>query len=66
MLMDELTTEQSAVIAVQKTENCSCIFGIRAIHSPISRRHSRWSLATEGQNKSWKVIIGEVISDGIC
>ena len=32
----------------------------------VSRRHSRWPLATEGQNKSRKVIVGEVISDGIC
>ena len=32
----------------------------------VSRWHSRWYLATEGQNKSWKVIVGEVIPDGIC
>ena len=32
----------------------------------VSRRHSRWSLATEGLNKSRRVIVGEVVSDGIC
>ena len=32
----------------------------------VSRRHSKWYLATEGLNKSRKVIVGEVISDGIC
>ena len=35
-------------------------------NAEVSRRHSRWSLATEGQNKSWRVIVGEVIRDGIC
>ena len=31
----------------------------------VSRRHSRWPLATEGLNKFWRVIVGEVISGGI-
>ncbi len=35
-------------------------------NAEVSRRHSRWHLVTEGLNKSWKVLIGEVISDGIC
>ena len=32
----------------------------------VSRRHSRWSLATEGLNKSRKVIVGEVFLNGTC
>ncbi len=31
----------------------------------VSRRHNRWSLATEGQNKSRKVLVGEVFLNGI-
>jgi len=31
----------------------------------VSRRHSRWLLAAKGLNKSWRVIVGEVVSDGI-
>ncbi|KEQ16152.1 hypothetical protein GZ78_23140 [Endozoicomonas numazuensis] len=32
----------------------------------VSRRHSKWPLATEGLNKFRRVIVGEVVSDGIC
>ena len=35
-------------------------------NAEVSRRHSRWPLATEGLNKSRRVIVGEVVSDGIC
>ncbi len=40
----------------QKTENCSCIFSIQAIHGLISRGHSSYTT---------KVINGrEVVSEG--
>ncbi|OED43829.1 hypothetical protein ACH42_08960 [Endozoicomonas sp. (ex Bugula neritina AB1)] len=35
-------------------------------NAEVSRRHSKWPLATEGLNKSRRVIVGEVVSDGIC
>ena len=35
-------------------------------NTEVSRRHSRWYLATEGLNKYRRVIVGEVNSDGIC
>ena len=53
MLREQLTIEQSVVIVRQKS-------------AEVSRRHNRWPLATEGLNKSRKVIVGEVVSDGIC
>ena len=34
-------------------------------NAEVSKRHSRWSLATEGPHKSWRVIVEEVNSDGI-
>lgn len=48
-------------------EGATDIGAIRCDRSAeVSRRHSRWYLATEGQNKSRRVIVGEVFSDGIC
>ena len=48
----EGTTDTGAILCDRRAE--------------ISRRHSRWPLATEGLNKSRRVIVGEVVSDGIC
>lgn len=49
---------------VEGTTDARAILHDRGVE--ISRRHSNWSLATEGRNKSWRAIIWEVISDGIC
>jgi hypothetical protein len=46
--VEALHAVMPAVIG-QKTEKCSCIFGIHAIHGDISRRHSSGFLIDEAK-----------------
>lgn len=49
---------------VEGSTDSGAILGDRS--AEVSRRHNKWSLATEGLNKYQRVIVGEVSSDGIC